>query len=338
MNGQASSGPEAGTDGETRRVRGTSGRGGPAIASAQDALLEEFIAHLQHERALSTHTVRSYRGDLRQLAQSSGPLGELDLRRLRAWLADLHAAGLSRATLNRKIAAVRGFTAWAHRRGSLHEDPSARLRTAPRTGHLPDVLQDRHVEELTRRLAARCDRTAQQLEEDPGAYAVALRDLAMVELLYATGMRVAELVGLELSSFEQDRRMVRVLGKGDKERLVPYGVPAERAVTRWIAQGRPRLLSAASGGAVFLGRRGGRIDPRVVRTVVDDALEELGTTAARGPHALRHTAATHLLDGGADLRTVQELLGHASLSTTQLYTHVSVEGLREAYAQAHPRA
>lgn len=308
------------------------------VRSVGDPLLEEFLAHLEHERGLSPHTVRSYRTDLRQLAEACGRLAQLDLLRLRTWLADLHDAGLSRASLNRKTAAVRSFTAWAHRRGALTEDPSVRLRTARRGGRLPDVLQDLHVEELTRRLAERCARTSEQRQEDPEAHAVALRDLAMVEMLYATGMRVAELVGLELASFVPDRRMIRVLGKGDKERMVPYGVPAERTLGAWLAEGRPHLETATSGKAVFLGLRGGRIDQRVVRKVVDDALEELGTTAARGPHALRHTAATHLLDGGADLRTVQELLGHASLSTTQLYTHVSVEGLRDAYGQAHPRA
>ncbi|GAA1178979.1 tyrosine recombinase XerC [Nesterenkonia xinjiangensis] len=330
MSGQAISDPE-GPQPDRRRPTGQS-------RSGEDPLLEDFIGHLEHERGLSPHTVRSYRTDLRQLAQACGPLAQLDLPHLRTWLADLHDGGLSRASLNRKTAAVRSFTAWAHRRGALQEDPSVRLRTARRGGRLPDVLQDRHVEELTRRLAERCASTAADREQHPEHHALALRDLAMVEMLYATGMRVAELVGLDRSSLAADRRMVRVLGKGNKERMVPYGVPAERALMRWTAEGRPVLETPGSGDAMFVGRRGGRIDQRVVRKVVDDALEALGTTAARGPHALRHTAATHLLDGGADLRTVQELLGHASLSTTQLYTHVSVEGLREAYGQAHPRA
>lgn len=309
-----------------------------AADAEQDALLRDYLTHLSAERGLSAHTVRSYRTDLRQLRQAVGPLARLDLLRLRTWLADLHDAGLGRATVNRKIAAVRSFTAWAHRRGSLPEDPSVRLRTARTARRLPDVLQDCQVDELITRLTERCRDTAEWRAEAPIDHAVALRDLAMVELLYATGMRVAELVGLDVPSFAADRRMVRVLGKGDKERMVPYGVPAEQAVEAYLEQGRPRLVTERSGQAVFLGRRGARIDQRTVRRVVDVLLESLGTTAARGPHALRHSAATHLLDGGADLRTVQELLGHASLSTTQLYTHVSVEGLRAAYGQAHPRA
>lgn len=303
-----------------------------------EPVLRDFISHLQHERGLSGHTIRSYRSDLDQLAQATGSLSQLNLLTVRAWLADMHEAGLSRATLNRKIASVRNFTAWAHRRGLLAQDPAVRLRTATGSGRLPDVLQDRHVRELTDSLQARCGITAEHQQEDPATHALALRDLAMVELLYATGMRVAELVSLDLSAFPEDSRLVRVLGKGGKERMVPYGRPARRAIDQWLGTGRVVLQASAGERAVFLGRRGARIDVRVVRKVVDEALRALGTTAARGPHALRHTAATHLLDGGADLRAVQELLGHTSLATTELYTHVSVEGLRQAYGQAHPRA
>lgn len=304
----------------------------------QDALLEEFVAHLVHERGLSEHSIRSYRSDLQQLAQSQGPLEELRLDRIRGWLAELHERGLSRSTLNRKIASVRAFSAWAHRRGHLKEDPSVRLRSASRSSHLPAVLQEQHVEELTGRLHELSGASERLREDDPKSYAVALRDEAMIELLYATGIRVSELAGLDLRSFAADRRMIRVLGKGSKERMVPFGIPAEKAVETWLAQGRPELVTGGSGDAFFLGRRGKRVDVRVVRKVVDNQLEALGTTAARGPHALRHSAATHMLDGGADLRTVQELLGHASLSTTQIYTHISVDRLREAYGRSHPRA
>lgn len=304
----------------------------------QNALLEEFVAHLVHERGLSEHSIRSYRSDLQQLAQSQGPLEGLRLDRIRAWLAELHERGLSRSTLNRKIASVRAFSSWAHRRGHLKEDPSVRLRSASRSSHLPAVLQEQHVEELTGRLHERSGASEQLREDDPKSYAVALRDEAMIELLYATGIRVSELAGLDLRSFARDRRMIRVLGKGNKERMVPFGIPAEKAVETWLTEGRPELVSGNSGNAFFLGRRGKRVDVRVVRKVVDNQLEALGTTAARGPHALRHSAATHMLDGGADLRTVQELLGHASLSTTQIYTHISVDRLREAYGRSHPRA
>lgn len=304
----------------------------------EDPLLTEFTAHLQHERGLSEHTVRSYRSDLTQLAEHAGGLSGLRLSALRTWLAQLHSDGLSRSTLSRKTASVRAFCAWAHRRGTLAEDPAVRLRSAPRSAQLPDVLQSRHIEELTDSLHERSEAGERAREEEPAAYAVALRDEAMVELLYATGMRVSELVGLDLGSFPSGQRMARVLGKGAKERMVPYGRPAEAALHRWLREGRPVLEVSDSGPACFLGRRGRRIDVRVVRRTLDEHLAALGTTSARGPHALRHTAATHLLDGGADLRTVQELLGHASLSTTQVYTHVSVDRLREAYGRAHPRA
>lgn len=307
-------------------------------ARAEPELVTAFIDHLHHERGLSAQTIRAYRSDLRQLAQRRGDLAEISLAGIRSWLGELHEAGLSRSTLNRKTASVRAFTAWAHRRGHLDEDPSVRLRTARRGSHLPDVLQHQHVDQLTGHLAGAAQRSDRAAETDPIAHAMNLRDIAMVELLYATGMRVSELSGLDLSSFETGRRMVRLLGKGNKERIVPYGVPAETALRAWLDHGRSALTSSASAGACFLGRRGGRIDVRTVRRVVDEALARLGTTAARGPHALRHTAATHLLEGGADLRTVQELLGHASLSTTQLYTHVTIDGLRDAYGQAHPRA
>ncbi len=305
---------------------------------AQSPLVTEFLKHLQHERGLSLQTIRAYRSDLRQLDAQCGPLERMGLSDIRHWLGDMHQAGLSRSTLNRKTASVRAFTAWAHRRGHLSEDPSVRLRTARRSTHLPDVLQHQHMDQLTAGLASQAADSASAQPLDPVEHAMHLRDAAMVELLYATGMRVAELSGLDLASFETGRRMVRLLGKGNKERIVPYGVPAETALQQWWQTGRPVLSNASSATACFLGRRGARIDVRTVRRVVDQQLERLGTTAARGPHALRHTAATHLLEGGADLRTVQELLGHASLSTTQLYTHVTIDSLRDAYGQAHPRA
>ena len=167
---------------------------------------------------------------------------------------------------------------------------------------------------------------------------MALRNRAMLELLYATGVRVGELAGLDIDDLDPDRRTLRVLGKGNKERTVPYGLPAALAVDDWLRRGRPALVAADSGPALFLGARGKRVDQRQVRSVVKGLLDRLGDTSATGPHALRHSAATHLLDGGADLRAVQEILGHSSLATTQIYTHVSVDRLRQSYQQAHPRA
>jgi integrase/recombinase XerC len=170
------------------------------------------------------------------------------------------------------------------------------------------------------------------------AAAVERRDTAIMELLYATGIRVSELCGLDVDDLDTGRHTVRVLGKGAKERTVPVGIPAVRAVLGWVERGRPAVVSAGSGNALFLGARGGRIDPRTVRRVVHARIAAAGSVPDTGPHGLRHTAATHLLEGGADLRSVQEILGHASLATTQLYTHVSIDRLMAAYRQAHPRA
>ena len=303
-----------------------------------DPLIEEFIAHLRDHRRLSENTISGYTGDLEQLSSQCGGLRSLNLAALRTWLADLHAAGLARSTLNRKTASARAFTRWAYRHGHLSEDPAVRLKSAAAGGRLPDVLQTQHVNALTTALTQRRQAAEAAKDTDAPGWALAVRDEAMVELLYATGIRVSELVGLDLDSIDHQRHLLRVLGKGRKERAVPFGVPAKEALQRWSSQARPVLERASSGGALFLGRHGRRVNVRVVRKSVDDSLSSLGTTAARGPHALRHTAATHLLDGGADLRTVQEMLGHSSLSTTQVYTHISAEKLAAAYSQAHPRA
>ncbi|MEU4455483.1 tyrosine-type recombinase/integrase, partial [Nocardioides sp. NPDC023903] len=167
---------------------------------------------------------------------------------------------------------------------------------------------------------------------------VGMRDIAVLEMLYATGARVGELVGLDLDDVDYERRIIRVLGKGRKERMVPFGGPAVRALDRWVVRGRPQLVNESSGPALFLGARGGRLDQRAVRTLVHRRLADVPGAPDLGPHGLRHSTATHLLEGGADLRSVQELLGHASLATTQIYTHVSSDRLRKAYRQAHPRA
>lgn len=305
---------------------------------SDDPLIEEFAAHLSAQRRLSVHTVRGYTSDLVQLSEHAGGLRRISLAVLRTWLAELHAAGLSRSTLSRKTASVRAFTTWAQKNGHLTEDPAVRLKSAARGSHLPDVLQAGHVEDLTESMRQLREAFERIKETDALGWALAVRDEAMIELLYATGIRVSELTGLDLDSVDAGRRMLKVLGKGRKERMVPYGAPAHRALDRWSQEARTVLAGEDAGGALFLGQRGKRIDVRVVRKVVDDALAAMGTTSARGPHALRHTAATHLLDGGADLRAVQEMLGHASLATTQIYTHVSVDRLTKAYAQAHPRA
>jgi integrase/recombinase XerC len=297
----------------------------PALAEA----LEGFERHLRLELGRSPHTVRAYVGDVAALLDHAGRMSvatptELDLAVLRSWLARLRTGGAARTTLARRGSSARTFTAWAFRRGLLPADPGALLATPKGHRPLPDVLRPDEA-----------DRLVEQVDgDDPES----LRDRVALELLYATGIRVGELCGLDVDDLDAGRRVLRVLGKGSKERTVPYGLPAERAVQAWLSRGRPAWATAGSGPALVLGRRGGRVDPRAVRTLVHRRLGAVPGAPDLGPHGLRHSAATHLLEGGADLRSVQELLGHATLATTQIYTHVSVERLRAGYARAHPRA
>lgn len=307
-----------------------------------EELLVQFARHLRHERGRSEHTVRAYLADVSSLlghlgADDGSPagdaLGAIELGTLRGWLAAAATGGAAASTLARHAAAARTFCAWARREGLIATDPATRLRAPKREKHLPPVLQRSQVERLL------ADKDASpEAATATSTGPIADRDRAAMELLYATGVRIGELVGLDVDDVDADRRTLRVLGKGDKERVVPYGVPAAHALENWLRRGRPALATEHSGPALFLGARGGRWNQRQARETVDVALRALGDTSASGPHALRHTAATHLLDGGADLRSVQELLGHSSLATTQLYTHVSVERLRESYGRAHPRA
>jgi integrase/recombinase XerC len=299
------------------------------------AALAAFRRHLAAERGLSPHSVRAYLGDisalLRHATEQQGctSLADLDIAVLRGWLGSQHRAGQARTTLARRAAAARAFTAFARERGWLAVDPGAQLGTPKVARHLPQVLgQDEVLAVLG----------GPYPSGDEVAVALALRDTAIMELLYATGIRVSELCGLDVGDLDTGRRTVRVLGKRSKERVVPVGIPAVRAVLTWATEGRPPVAGAGSGSALFLGARGGRIDPRTVRRVVHARIAAAGSVPDTGPHGLRHTAATHLLEGGADLRSVQEMLGHASLATTQLYTHVSIDRLISAYRQAHPRA
>jgi len=304
-----------------------------ALPEAMARNLGDYERHLVAERDLGAHTVRAYLGDISSLLDHCLRLGieeldDLDLRTLRSWLAKLQTTGRSRTTIARRATAARVFTAWLHRTGRITTDPGAALGSPKKHKTLPPVLRADEAESLIR--------SAADLAEDGSPRG--LRDVAMLELLYATGIRVGELVGLDLDDVDTERRVVRVFGKGRKERSVPYGVPAGRAVDRWVRLGRPALRVDGAGAALFLGARGRRIDQRVVREMVHRRIADVPGAPDIGPHGLRHTAATHLLEGGADLRSVQELLGHASLATTQLYTHVTTDRLRKAYLQAHPRA
>jgi integrase/recombinase XerC len=307
----------------------------PTIAPALAAVLVDYVRDLRLRRGLSEHTVRAYRGDVAGLlthltGQGLTDLTDVDLRALRGWLAAASASGQARSTLQRRSAAVRVFFAWAHDTGRVPTDVAAGLRSPRPQRALPPTLG--------RTEAARMLDDALAVAREEGAGPVGLRDVALLELLYATGVRVAELCGLDRRDLDRDRRVVRVLGKGRKERSVPLGAPALRAVEEWLETGWPALATAASGEALFVGERGGRLDPRVVRRIVHRALRLVDGAPDLGPHGLRHAMATHLLEGGADLRSVQEMLGHASLATTQIYTHVTSDRLRAAYQQAHPRA
>ena len=296
-------------------------------------VLGEYERHLVAERNLTPHTVRAYTGDVAGLLDHATRLGHtdlasLDLRSLRSWLARQQSSGRSRTTLARRATAARVFTAWLARTGRIPDDVGASLGSPRARRALPPVLRADEAADLIR--------SAAELADDGSP--VGLRDVAMLELLYATGIRVGELVGLDLDDLDRERNVVRVFGKGRKERMVPFGHPAASALDRWLAVGRPHLRADGAGAALFLGARGRRIDPRAVRTLVHRRIADVPGAPDIGPHGLRHTAATHLLEGGADLRSVQELLGHSSLATTQLYTHVTTDRLRRAYQQAHPRA
>jgi len=296
--------------------------------------LDRFCEHLELERDLSAHTVRAYRGDLTSLFDHAARMGltgptQLQLMTLRSWLARLHTAGASRATLARRASSARTFTAWAVRRGLAQTDPGVRLVSPKPHRTLPPVLRATEA-------AAALD--AAPPDDDAGDPIQALRDQAVLELLYASGIRVSELCGLDRDDVDLERRTIRVLGKGRKERTVPLGEPAIAALDLWLRDGRPVWATADSGPALLLGARGRRLDPRTARRAVHERLQTLPGMPDLGPHGLRHSAATHLLEGGADLRTVQELLGHATLATTQIYTHVSIDRLRATYERAHPRA
>ena len=299
-----------------------------------EAAIDDFADHALLVKGRSAATVRGYRSDLRSLVPFAATFADFTLPTLRAWLADALRSGLARSTMARRTAAVRAFSTWAYERGHLETDVAARLATPQVNRHLPDVVTPARAGQL---VEAEINADADSPE--------AVRDRAMLELLYATGMRVAELTGLDVDDIDASRRLARVTGKGNKQRVVPFGESAAAALNAWLSR-RSELLgrdssatasASASSGALFLGSRGGRIDQRQVRRVVERAAQRTGDSDL-SPHALRHSAATHMLEGGADLRVVQEMLGHSSLQTTQIYTHVSAQRLKSVYDQAHPRA
>ncbi len=299
-----------------------------------EKVLGEYTHHLTKERSLSEHTTRAYLGDLTSFfdnleLQKVDDLSDVTIAHIRSWLATQQVKGGARTTLSRRDVSIRLFTKWATKKGFLAKDIGLTLATPKGHRTLPEVLS---ISDAT----VAMDSLATRVAEEESA--TSIRDCAILEVLYASGARVSELCGLDLDDIDYQRNTILVLGKGNKERTIPLGNPAMKALNNWIKYARPEIVNGASGEAVFLGIRGKRIDQRTVRTVVYEALEALEGAHRLGPHALRHSAATHLLEGGADLRTVQEILGHASLATTQIYTHVSTERLQKAFKQAHPRA
>jgi len=312
-----------------RRMAGTAARHAALPEAMRDAV-DAFARHLAAERNRSAHTVRSYVADVVGLLDHAVRMGvdrvdALTLPVLRSWLARLRTTGSARSTSARRAAAARTFLAWALRDGRLERDIGSALAVPRTRRNLPQVPRTDQVATLM--TAALVD------TNDP----IALRDRAVLELLYGGGIRVAELCGLDVDDVDLDNRLLRVLGKGARERTVPIGAPAAVAVAHWLSSGRSQLARPESGPALLLGRRGARLNPTTARQIVASRAAAAGLPHV-SPHTLRHSAATHMLEGGADLRSVQELLGHASLASTQIYTHVSRERLRRSYNQAHPRA
>ena len=277
---------------------------------------------------MSSNTLKAYRSDIADYLEFlKDKKLELNIDSVRDWLFRISEAGGSKTTLARKSSSIRAFTAALFERGLIDSDPGLRLRSPKLDRSLPKVATEVSLDKVFERLRAMA------LTEKP----VALMELAAFELLYATGMRVSELAGAGLSDVDYSRQLILVTGKGNKQRMLPYGTPAAQAIENWVRLGRPKLQTESSPDSLLLTSRGKRVGVRQLYSLVAKELAETPTGKA-GPHTLRHSAATHLLDHGADLRAVQEILGHASLATTQIYTHVSVERLRKSFEQAHPRA
>ena len=296
------------------------------------ALITQYEEHLALVRNLSDNSIRGYVTDLESFLKHMEKMGivefnQLEIEHIRSWLANLQSIGVARSTLTRRIVSIRAFTNWAAANGWLTSDLGVNLAVPKPHKVLPEVLNVEDAATVLKALEVKC-------VEEPSA--INLRDLALVEVLYSSGIRVSELCGLNLGDIDRSRNTLNVIGKGNKQRVVPVGLPAVRAIESYLKNARVEFVNQSSQDSLFLGSRGKRIDQRTVREVVYEAMKAVGSDM--GPHGLRHSAATHLLEGGADLRTVQEILGHASLSTTQIYTHVSPERLQSAYKQAHPRA
>ena len=294
------------------------------IEPAAAAALERYLRHLEAARGLSPHTLRNYRSDLTQfliwLGKRETPLAGLSRASYREWIADLQASGAADASIRRRSSTVKSFTRRLAATGELDSDP-LRLASIPKGAQrLPKPLAQEQIAAL--------------LEAPDTETPAGLRDRAILEVLYGCGVRISELAGMRISDYQPDGRQFIVRGKGGKERAVLLGAPAERAMAAWLRAGRPELVSENSGDWLWLNQRGGKLSARAVQIALKRHAAAAGLPADIHPHLLRHSFATHMLDGGANLRVVQELLGHASVSTTQLYTHVTESGKRAAIDQA----
>ena len=298
-------------------------------------IVEDFVKYLAVEKNRSSNTIRTYRTDLElflQFASNQGlkKLTDLELNTFRLWLADQKEKGSSNSTISRRSSTARVFSTWAFQKGLIESDPAIRLISPKVNKTLPKVLGQKQATALMQ--------TAAILEDEENSMALRMRDHAILEVLYSSGIRVGELTGLDIKDLDFSRCTMRVIGKGNKERVVPFGQPAKDALRRYLDKSRFEFINEKSGNALFVGSRGKRLDTRQVRRIVTSAILRVEGAPDISPHDLRHSAATHMLEGGADLRIVQELLGHSSLATTQKYTHVTIERLREVFANAHPRA
>ena len=310
-----------------------------ALPSKYMSLIDDYIDYVRANKGLGERTQRAYKSDILQCLawcnrHGFNNISDLTTDDLRSWMAD-ESRSHARSSLARKVVAVRGFFAWCQHVEYIKSDPAETLMTPKIKNMLPSVLDEYQAESLMNNVDSKANVSSSCTKNQK---AVELRNAAILELLYATGIRVGELTSLNIQDINFSSHTIKVTGKGNKQRVVPFGVPAYKALSAWISKdGREILLRNSVEEAVFLGARGKRIDQRLVRQIVHDEAKSAHVPDI-SPHALRHSAATHMLNGGADLREVQELLGHSSLNTTQRYTHVSIESLKRKYSQAFPRA
>ncbi|MGA0108318.1 MAG: site-specific tyrosine recombinase/integron integrase [Candidatus Nanopelagicales bacterium] len=303
--------------------------------SKLEKIVDEFIDYLKLEKNRAVNTLKTYRTDIASLLEYAESkdlkkIQDLDLLTIRNWIAVQSHNGAAPASLARRTSTVRVFTKWLQETNQTKNDVAVRLLTPKVPSTLPKVL--------AKNQAAKMLDEASILDDELQSPISRMRDHAILELLYASGIRVSEAANLDLDDIDFERLTIKVFGKGRKERIAPFGIPARKSLEKYLSDSRPKLQNDKSQKALFLGDRGKRIDVRQVRRIVEKAIKRVEDAPDISPHSLRHSAATHLLEGGADLRIVQELLGHASLATTQKYTHISVERLKKSFEQAHPRA